>query len=133
MAVTAAANPAFLGKNEQVVRAIGQMGRGVWSQDGSMAFWGDWRECPEWVEIMSGAKAIEDVQSPEQAFTPAEMAALKKKHGTAEVNWDRALAVKRLISKGTDTVDTVAAALSTYFGRTQLSKDLAALKAANNQ
>lgn len=107
-----------------------RLGLAVWDDEGKNVWWGAWPQCPEWVAIMKARNiSTEDVE-PKSVFTAAEMEALKKKHGTADVEWRRAAAVKAQMQRGVTTIDAITAALYPTWGRTQISLDLAALKAA---
>lgn len=110
-----------------------RLGTAVWDDEGKNVWWGAWPQCPEWVAIMRARSLSPEGLQPPSTFTAAEMEALKRKHGTADVEWRRAAAVKAQMQKGMTTIDAVAAALCPTWGRTQISLDLAALKAANNQ
>jgi hypothetical protein len=108
-----------------------RLGAGVWDDEGKNVWWGDWPQCPEWVAIMKARNMNIGGAEPQTTFTAAEVEALKKKHGTADVDWRRAAAVKGQMQNGVTTIEAVAAALSPTWGRTQISLDLAALKAAS--
>ena len=110
-----------------------RLGAAVWDDEGKNVWWGAWPQCPEWVAIMKARNMNTDEQTPQSTFTAAEMEALKKRHGTTDVEWRRAAAVKAQMQRGVTTIGAVAAALYPTWGRTQISLDLAALKAANNQ
>ena len=128
--ITTGTNPAYISPEANAQALISRIGKVVWSKDKTMAWWGAWPECPEWVEAVGGVNVSESDWMVEDVFTDAEISELKKAHGTTDVNWERAKAVKKAFEDGFDTVNSVASALPS-FGRTQISKDLAALKAAN--
>lgn len=127
--VTKGSNPAYISPEASAQALISRIGKVVWSRDKTMAWWGAWPECPEWVEAVEGANAIEPNWKIEEVFTAAEIVELKKTHGTTDVNWERAKAVKKCLIDGYGSISQAVSVLPT-FGRTQISKDLAALKAA---
>jgi len=132
--VTKGTNPNYVPPEvafEAVFEGIkNRLGVAVWDDKGKNVWWGAWPKCPEWVAIMKARNMNTEEVEPQSAFTPPEMEALKKKHGTADVEWRRAAAVKAQMQKGVTTIDAVAAALYPTWGRTQISLDLAALKSA---
>ncbi len=128
--ITTGKNPAYITPEASAKALISSLGKAVWSKAGDMVFWGNWHGYPEWEEAVGGTNTVEADWEIKDVFTAAETAELKKTHGTADVNWQRAKAVKKALEDGFDTVNSVASALPS-FGRTQISKDLAALKAAN--
>lgn len=68
------------------------------------------------------------VQAPDASISPAELKALQKKHGSRNVNTDRASQVKKLMQQGKTQVQIIQKLRGPRgFGERQIKKDTAAL------
>lgn len=132
---TTAPNPNYAPPMPQeIIKAIGRVGAGIWDGESTM-WWGDWSHDPAFRALLTklGAKSFSEAQPIEQIFTPAEIEALKKKHGSVDVNWQRAAAVKKAMGEGCDTKTKLVERLGDAWGGTQLSMDKSALEWAQNK
>jgi len=80
----------------------------------------------------SGSSVSWDVENPGQvpdaSISPAELKALQKKHGSRNVNTDRASQVKKLMQQGKTQVQIIQKLRGPRgFGERQIKKDTAAL------
>lgn len=133
---TTAPNPNYAPPMDAaVIHAIGRVGAAIWDGEASTMWWGDWSHDPAFRALLAklGAKSFSEAQPIEEIFTPAEIEALKKKHGSVDVNWQRAAAVKKAMGEGDRTLDEAVKRLGGAWKRTQIYMDKSALEGAQKQ
>jgi hypothetical protein len=93
----------------------------------NMIEWGDWsRDAPR-------AEIDDELRPLNEVFTPEEIEALKRSHGSANVNWQRAAAVKKAMGEGFDTISKLEERFKGTWKKTQISIDKAALVEAQSR
>lgn len=132
---TKAANPNYLPPiGEEVRKAIDKVGTGLWDKDRSTMWWGNWSPDPDYLVLIRKLGMTVGQDAPiSDVFTRAEIDALKRSHGSANVNWKRAAAVKKAIGEGFDTISKLEERFKGTWKKTQISIDKAALVEAQSK
>lgn len=126
MAVTAAANPHYIPKEEAAQERAMKGNAKMTATIGTTFEWNEWGK-------ESVVPRNHDAGEKTCTVTAREIAEIKKRAGTSTVDLGRAEAVKWAMQNGCNTLSEVVECVCPPYRPTQVSIYLAALKATNNQ